>query len=99
MHTRIQDIKLENNRAILKQDGHTLTVTLQTPGATFFLMPAEPLIRRENTPDTPNEDVRVLCVKFENTREITFRVFFTFDGNDALPEPMAIADFASFIQK
>lgn len=99
MHTRIQDIKFENNRAVLKQDGHTLTVTMQTPGASFFLMPAEPLIRRENTPDTPNEDVRVLCVKFENTREITFRAFFTFDGNDALPEPMAIADFASFIQK
>ena len=99
MHTRVQDIMTDGNRAILKQDGHTLTVTMQTPGASFFLMPAEPLIRRENTPDTPNEDVRVLCVKLENTRETVFRAVFTFDGCDELPEPMAIADFASFIQK
>ena len=86
--------------AVLKENGHTLRITMQTPNAQFVLTDAVPLPGSYQTPhNNPNEGVLVLRVKLENVKETTLRAVFTFDGDDTLPPEMNIDDFADFIQK
>ncbi len=100
LHTEVKDIAVEGNVAVLKENGHTLRITMQTPGAQFVLTDAVPLPGSYQTPyNNPNEGVRALRVKLENVKETTLRAVFTFDGDDTLPPEMNIDDFANFIQK
>lgn len=99
MHTGVEDVSVQGNKAVLRKNGHTLTVTAQTPGAQFMLTPAVPIPTAKNDPcNTPNPGVQVLRLRLTGVKETTLRVVFTFDGDDALPPEMTIDDFADFIR-
>ncbi len=100
MHTEVKDVTVNGNVAVLKENGHTLRVTAQSPGAAFVLSGTEPVAPSKGDPyDSPNPEVQVLSLKLENVKEATLRVVFTFDGDDTLPPEMKIDEFAAFIQK
>ena len=100
MHTGVQDVTVNGNVAILRENGHTLTITMQAPGAEFILTGTEPVPTSKNDPNnSPNPGVQVLSVKLENVKETTLRAVFTFDGDDTLPEEKSIDRFAEYIQE
>lgn len=99
MHTAVPNITLDGKRAILKEGSHFLTVTIQSPDAVFTLSPAEPIPGSFAAPEnSPNPGISVLSIHLDHVKCTTLRVVFTFDGEDTLPEEMALDDFSKYIK-